>query len=59
MSTHLGGSFDCDFAQLQCGENGKQPTTITEEKLQSNWARLLNESIIIQPIENNWTNEVV
>jgi hypothetical protein len=36
MSTHLGGSFDCDFAQLQCGENGKQPTTITEEKLQSN-----------------------
>jgi hypothetical protein len=55
----LGGSFDYDFTQSQCGENGKQPTTTTKEQLQNNWSRLLNNSTIIQSVENNQTREVI
>jgi len=43
--------------QLQHSGAGKQPTTINEGSLQSNWAGLPNNPTMTQPIKNNWISE--
>lgn len=47
------------MGQLQCGEIDKQPSTTIKEPLQNNWFGLLDKTISNQPVEDNWTCEVV
>jgi hypothetical protein len=54
---HLRNLYIEIVRQLQHSGARKQPTTINEGSLQSNWARLPNNLTMTQPIKNNRISE--
>ncbi len=55
---HLRNSFIKTIRQLQHNGAEKQPITINESSLQSNWIRLFENPTTIQLVERNQTCEV-